>query len=174
MAEVNIIVSFVRTAMLFVSTSILILAGCIAVLGQLESLYVVLSKLSFSRPALPELMEIQLLTLACIFVFAFFKFLWRVRLFNNALVLIGAAPQPGQCDDVIKRECPRQTALVIGRAAMNFNGGSRTYYFGLGLLPWFVHPYFLVISTIIVILDLYRRDFRSVTRQLLDDLRAHH
>ncbi|MDA0997454.1 MAG: DUF599 domain-containing protein [Proteobacteria bacterium] len=127
-----------------------------------------------SRPALPELMEIQLLTLACIFVFAFFKFLWSIRLFNNVLVLIGAAPQPGQCDEVIKREYPRQTTLVIGRAAMNFNGGSRTYYFGLDLLPWFVHPYLLIVSTVIVILVLYRRDFRSVTLQLLDDLRAHH
>ncbi len=174
MADVNIVVSFIRTAMLFVSTSILVLAGCIAVLGQMESLYLVVAKLSFARPALPELMELQVFGLACIFVYAFFKFLWCIRQFNNVLILIGAAPHPGQCDDTLKSQYPVQVARVIGRAMGNFNRGSRAYYFGLGLLPWFVHPWLLAASTVLVILVLYRRDFRSVTLQALEDLRAHH
>lgn len=174
MPDVNITVSFVRSSMMFASTTILLMAGALAMLGQIENVREIIAGLPFGRPASRGLMEIQLIFLAAIFVFAFFKFVWAVRLFNNMLVLLGAAPQSKDCDPNIIHEYPAHMARFLQRAQHNLNLGTRAYAFGLGLLPWFLHPMLLIASTVVVIYMLYRRDFRSLSLKALEDLREHH
>ena len=174
MPDVNIAVSFVRVSMMFASTSILFLAGSLAMLGQVDNVREIIAGLAHARPASRTLMEIQLFILTAIFVYAFFKFIWAIRLFDNMLILLGAAPQSVDCDETIKREYPGHMAKVVNRATFNLNRGMRAYTFGLGLLPWFLHPLLLVASTFVVIAVLYRRDFRSASLQALEDLREHH
>lgn len=174
MPDVNIAVSFSRTAMMFASTSILLLAGAMAMLGQIDSVRTLIAGIDHARPASGFLIELQLFTLTSIFVYAFFKFVWAIRLFNNLLILVGAAPQPTDCDSVIRQEYPRHMARFASRAFANQNRGTRAYTFGLGLLPWLLHPYLLIVSTLVVIAVLYRRDFRSLSLEVLEDLRGHH
>ncbi len=174
MPDVNITVSFVRVSMMFASTSILFLAGSLAMLGQVDNVREIIAGLAYARPASRVLMEVQLFLLTGIFVYAFFKFVWAVRLFDNMLILLGAAPQSTDCDETIKREYPKHMARFAGRATYNLNRGQRAYTFGLGLLPWFLHPILLVVSTLVVIAVLYRRDFRSASLKALEDLREHH
>ncbi|MDA8637581.1 DUF599 domain-containing protein [Rhodospirillales bacterium] len=174
MPDVNITVAFVRSSIMFASTSILLIAGAVALLGQIESVRAILGELAYARPAPKALMEIQVFVLAGIFIYAFFTFVWAIRLFNNMLVLLGAAPQSTDCDEVIRREYPRHMALFAGRAFRFSNRGMRAYAFGLALLPWFVHPLMLIGSTLIVLTVLYRRDFRSVSLEVLEELRTHH
>lgn len=173
MPDVNIAVSFVRVSMMFASTSILFLAGSLAMLGQIENVHEIIAGLAYARPASRTLMEIQIFILTAIFVYAFFKFIWAIRLFDNMLILLGAAPQNTDCDETIKREYPKHMAQVANRANFNLNRGQRAYTFGLGLLPWFLHPLLLVASTVVVLAVLYRRDFRSASLKALEDLRAH-
>ena len=97
MPDVNIMVSFVRSSMMFASTTILLMAGALAMLGQIDNVRELIAGLPHARAASRGLMEIQLIMLTSIFVFAFFKFLWSIRLFNNMLVLLGAAPQSSDC-----------------------------------------------------------------------------
>ena len=163
MPDVNIAVSFVRVSMMFASTFILFLAGSLAMLGQVDNVREIIAGLAHAHPASRILMEIQLFILMAIFVYAFFKFIWAIRLFDNMLILLGAAPQNIDCDETIKREYPKYMAQVANRANFNLNRGQRAYIFGLGLLPWFLHPLLLVASTIIVIAVLYRRDFCLVS-----------
>ena len=174
MPDVNIAVSFVRVSMMFASTFILFLAGSLAMLGQVDNVREIIAGLAHAHPASRILMEIQLFILMAIFVYAFFKFIWAIRLFDNMLILLGAAPQNKDCDETIKREYPKYMAQVANRANFNLNRGQRAYIFGLGLLPWFLHPLLLVASTIVVIAVLYRRDFCLVSLCALEDLRAHH
>ncbi len=174
MPDVNIAVSFVRVSMMFASTFILFLAGSLAMLGQVDNVREIIAGLAHAHPASRILMEIQLFILMAIFVYAFFKFIWAIRLFDNMLILLGAAPQNIDCDETIKREYPKYMAQVANRANFNLNRGQRAYIFGLGLLPWFLHPLLLVASTIVVIAVLYRRDFCLVSLRALEDLRAHH
>ena len=174
MPDVNIAVSFVRVSMMFASTFILFLAGSLAMLGQVDNVREIIACLAHAHPASRILMEIQLFILMAIFVYAFFKFIWAIRLFDNMLILLGAAPQNIDCDETIKREYPKYMAQVANRANFNLNRGQRAYIFGLGLLPWFLHPLLLVASTIVVIAVLYRRDFCLVSLCALEDLRARH
>ncbi len=173
MPDVNIAVSFVRVAMMFGSTSILLLAGSLAMLGQIESVREIIGGLAYARPASRILMEIQLFSLTSIFVYAFFKFVWAVRLFNNMLILLGAAPQPSDCDDAVRAAYPKHMARFLERASLNLNRGMRAFTFGLALLPWLLHPFLLIASTVIVITVVHRRDFRSVSVEVLEDLRRH-
>ena len=63
---------------------------------------------------------------------------------------------------------------LMDRAFQNMNQGTRAFTFGLALLPWLVHPVLLLLSTVLVLAVNYRRDFRSVSLEVLEDLREHH
>ena len=102
-----------------------------------------------------------------IFVYAFFKYAWCLRQFNYSLILIGAAPQPQDCDEKVISDYPVRAARVLTRATSTFNRGLRAYYFGLALLTWFVQPWMLAVSAVGVILVLYRRDYHSQTLDAL-------
>ncbi|MEQ8229625.1 MAG: DUF599 domain-containing protein [Rhodospirillales bacterium] len=172
MADVQIVNAYIRSGGLFISTTLLVLAGVVALLGQIENLRVIIHDISMAQPASRRLMEFRIFILMLVFVYAFFKFAWCLRQFNYTLVMIGAAPQSTQCDETIMQGFPARAAVILSRAQDNFNRGLRSYYFALALLPWFIHPVLLFITTIWVILVLYRRDFRSVTLKTLAEIGA--
>jgi uncharacterized membrane protein len=62
----------------------------------------------------------------------------------------------------------RHAAKVLDQSGHEYNKGLRTYYFALAYLSWFLHPAMLVVSSLIVVAVLYRREYRSrVLRELL-------
>lgn len=170
MPDVQIVNAYIRSGGLFISTTLLVLAGVVAVMGQIENLRIIVHDIAIAQPASRRLMELRLFVLMIIFVYAFFKFAWCLRQFNYALIMIGAAPKTEDCDAAFMAAFPPRAASILGRAANNFNRGLRSYYFALALLPWFIHPAFLLVTTVWVIIVLSRRDFRSVTLKTLSDL----
>jgi uncharacterized membrane protein len=167
MPDVNIVAAHIRSGTLFASTSILILAGSVAILGNVDRLRIVISELSFAAEPKAEILEIKVFVLMGIFVYAFFKYAWCLRQFNFSLILIGAAPKPEDCDERVMADYPVRTAQVLTRATNTFNRGLRAYYFGLASLIWFVQPWMFALSAVWVILVLYRRDYRSQTLDAL-------
>lgn len=167
MPDVNIVTAHIRSGTLLASTSILILAGTVAILGNIDRLRTVISELSFATEPRAEILEIKVFVLIAIFVYAFFKYAWCLRQFNYALVLVGAAPLPSDCDDKVVSDYPARAAQVLTRASNTFNRGLRAYYFGLASLTWFIQPWLLALSSVWVILVLYRRDYRSQTLDAL-------
>ncbi len=163
MPDVMIIVAHIRSGTLFASTSILILAGIVAILGNIGRLSTVITELSFAATASKELLELKVFMLLAIFVYGFFKFAWCLRQFNYALILIGAAPDKEDCNDEIRKNYPQRTALLLTRASGTFNRGLRAYYFGLATLTWFIHPWMFVFACVLVLMILYRRDYMSQT-----------
>lgn len=169
MADVNIVVAHIRSCALLASTSILILAGVVAILGHVDLVRSIISALSFAAPAVPELTELKIFVLLGIFIYAFFKFAWCLRQFNYSLVLIGAAPLADRCNEDERPVYAVRAARVITRAAGTFNRGLRAYYFGLGTLSWFIQPGIYMAVVVWVIIVLYRRDYRSETLGALAD-----
>jgi uncharacterized membrane protein len=169
MADVNIVTAHMRSAMLFASITILILAGVVTILGNVGRAREVVSELSFAVSASQELWEIKVLVLMFIFVYAFFKYAWCLRQFNFTLIFIGAAPLPEEVNVRERKDYPDRGARLMDRGIISYNRGLRAYYFGLALLWWFIGPIFLAISTIWVVAVLYRRDFRSVVLQTLSE-----
>jgi len=167
MPDIQIVVAVIRSASLFASTTLFILAGLVAVLGALDKAREVASALTFTVNASQELWEVKVLLLILIFVYAFFKFAWSLRQNNIGLLVIGAAPIAGKDDGIGHKAYAERCAQVMTRAVNTFNRGQRAYYFGLATLSWFVQPWCFVIASVWVVLVLYRREFRSVVLRVL-------
>ena len=92
MVDTQILGNLQRSLGFFASTTILLVAGLIAVLGATEQAIQTLTEVPFSVAATKEVWHVKVLLLIVIFVYAFFKFAWAFRLTNNCAILIGAAP----------------------------------------------------------------------------------
>jgi len=167
MADVNIVTAHMRAGILFSSISILLMAGVMAILGNLGKARELASELSFAVAASREMWEIKVIMLLLIFVYAFFKYVWCIRQFNFSLVFIGAAPMPDDVTERDRKTFPQSGARLVERGIITFNRGLRAYYFGLALLAWFIGPVYLAVAAIWVVAVLFRRDFRSQTLQAL-------
>ena len=166
----NIMAALMRSVSLFSSTSILILAGLLAMLGAVDKVQGLVQDLPLAAVGTRTEWELKILLLVLIFIYAFFKFAWSLRQFNYALVLIGGAPEPDQADSAQADDFVAATARVITGAVLNFNRGIRGYYFGLAVLSWFLHPVLFAAVTVWVVAVLYRREFRSYTLTLLESV----
>lgn len=164
--DIQILRSLGGSASFFASTSILVLAGLIAVLGATDKAIELLRDFPFSISVSRELWEVKVLTLIVVFIYAFFKFGWAMRQLNYCSIMVGSV---GSNEDVTDadRERARNAANVATIASTHTNRGIRAYYFGLALLAWHIHPLALIASTLTVVLVLYRREFHSRTLRLI-------
>jgi uncharacterized membrane protein len=166
MVDIQIIANLMRSASFFASTTVLIIAGLIAVLGARLQAMAMIRELPFAADSPPLLWDLKVLLLIVLFVYAFYKFTWALRHYNYCLVLIGAIPGPSQLTDGSRRIAER-AARVASSTARHFNHGIRAYYFGLAALSWFIQPWLFAALTVWVVLVLYRREFRSRLLQTL-------
>ena len=160
-ADVNILRNLLQGVSFFASTTLLILAGLLAILGASDRGIEIVRALPFAAGTTPGQWEMKLLVLGVIFVYAFFKFTWALRQFNYCSVLIGAAPKTADGDYA------RRAAEVSTHASKDFNQGLRAYYFSLAALGWFVHPWVFVVATTLVAVVLYLREHHSTTMKML-------
>lgn len=169
MQDVQALATQMRSVSLFASTTIFILGGLVALFGGIDQMRRVLSDIPFAEPTPPGVLEIKLFGLIVIFVYAFFKFAWSLRQFNYGLSLIGSAPDPAEARASDRHVHAERMARIATLAVGSFNRGVRAYYFALAALPWFVHPAAFLAATGLVVLVVYRREFRSFTLDTLTD-----
>jgi uncharacterized membrane protein len=151
----------------FASSSLIALGGCFALLGASDRVLEVLSNLPLggapSRPAF----QIKVLGLVLILAFSFFKFGWAYRLFNYCSILIGAVPIPhGEASrNPVTQTAVWRAAQMNMLAGKHFNSGLRGVFFSIGYLGWFVDPVVFVLSTLLLLAVLVRRQFFSAARR---------
>lgn len=162
-ADASVIGNLERNASFFASSTLIILAGILTVLGASDRALSLLADLPLVQQTSQSMSEIKLLCLAVVFVYAFFTFSWCMRQYNFAAVLVGSAPMIGerQVSEQERKAFAARAARVISLAANQFNFGLRSYYFGMALLSWFVSPWAFVAMSTGVVLILYRREFHS-------------
>ena len=153
----------------FASTSALIIGGLAALMGSGEKVQQLLERLPYVAKSSPVLFEIKLIMLISIFVYAFFKFAWSLRLSHYASIMIGATPllDPTRDNLVDCEDHAARAARLVGIAAEHSNSGLRGYYYAIAGMAWFFHPLAFAIATSWIILILLRRDFFSRSRRLL-------
>jgi uncharacterized membrane protein len=106
--------------------------------------------------------------LAIIFVYAFFKFAWSYRLYNYFAILIGAAPPSSEQNSVAAKVFAQRAAAICADAGQHFNRGQRAFFFALGYLGWFLGPVPLALTTLAVLIVMWRRQFDSKSRRAFD------
>lgn len=167
MVDVNIMRNLTRSSQFFASTTMLILGALVALMGYVQQALDVVSGLPFTVKGTQRAIELKMLLLVVIFVYAFFKFSWGIRQLNFCSILVGAAPKPPQGDPEQHAGHINRIARITSSASINFNNGLRAYYFALAALAWFLHPWLMIVATAWVVYVLYRREFRSKTLNAL-------
>lgn len=162
-ADASVIGNLERNASFFASSTLIILAGILTLLGSAERTVSVLADLPFVASPTRGLSELKLLCLAVVFVYAFFTFSWCMRQYNFAAVLVGSAPMIGErhVGEQERNAFAERAARVVSMAAHQFNQGLRSYYFGLAMLAWFINPWIFMLVTAGVVGVLYQREFHS-------------
>ncbi|MEQ8816657.1 MAG: DUF599 domain-containing protein [Thalassobaculum sp.] len=159
--DVQILQSLTGNSAFLASTAIFVIGGLAAVLGAAADVVAVLNGFDYFAVTSQNRFGFKVALMILIFMHAFFRLAWSMRLHNNAGVVLGAIPQPGTGDPAMARSRAAVAARLVTLAARHYNGGMHSYYFGLAACAWFLHPAGLIAATAWVVAILYRREFRS-------------
>ncbi|MEO8344430.1 MAG: DUF599 domain-containing protein [Betaproteobacteria bacterium] len=164
----SLIGNLVQSVSFYASTTTYVIAGLIAVAGTIDRLMAVSAELPFGHAVAREAVEVKVIMLAAIFIFAYFKFTWSLRQFNYLSILIGAAPSPTSSDTDLEPFARKFSTLQM-LAGDDFNRGIRAYYFGFAAGTWFVSGYHFLAFTLVILAVLWRRDFHSPAMRVLSE-----
>jgi uncharacterized membrane protein len=160
--------NFVQSAVFFASTAILIIGGLVAALGASDKVLSAITALPFVSPTTQDLWGLKVVSAIAVYMYAFVKFIWAVRLANYSSILFSAAPfNAGNFND----EYAVELGKMIGLFGLHFNQGLRANFFALAILAWWINPYFFMASTGMVLYVLYRREFRSKSLKAVNRLK---
>lgn len=166
MVDIQIVRNLNRIAAFFASTSMLILAGLVTVLGSTDKAVRIVATVPLVSELTLLQWEMRLIGMTLIFIYAFFKFSWSIRQLSYVSIQIGAmTPSTAVDEDCYRRsDCIARIATL---AAKHSNRGLRGFYFATALAASFIHPFALMAASTWVVLVLYRREFRSQTLAIL-------
>jgi uncharacterized membrane protein len=166
--DVSILANLSNGSTFFASTTLLILGGLLALLGTTDKVASVVADLPFTRAQPERIWDLKILLLTGIFMFAFFKFTWSLRLYHFCSVMVGGAP-PVDAPPSLREAFSRRATHTITIAAESFNNGLRAYYFSVAAITWFLNPWAWMATTAWIVLILYVREFRSEALRAMTD-----
>ena len=166
--DAALIANLLHSLSFYANTSIYIIAALFAALGALDHLMLIASDMPFAHVLSREAMEIKLLILIGVFIVAYFKFTWSLRQFNLLSITLGSVPQKASPEAMEKHA--QRFATVNQCAGNDFNRGLRAYYFGMAVMAWMVSSWLFILTTLIIVIVLARREFYSpVLKALIED-----
>ena len=168
MSDVALIGNLMRSVSFFASTSLLVLASLIAVLGAVEHVIKIVRFIPYAQNDSAAFINLKLLLLVLIFIYAFFKLVWSLRQYNSTVIMVGAAPDVFEDDETLFSYA-NSLGIVINRATQHFIEGMRGFEYALAALAWFIHPYLFLTATTLVTLVVYRREFASRTLKAMTE-----
>ena len=161
--------NFVQSAVFFASTAILVVGGLVTTLGASEKALEAITALPFVSPVSQGLWELKVVSLIVVFIYAFVKFIWAVRLSNYSSILFSAAPFKIES---FSEAYAVELGKMIGLFGLHFNQGLRANFFALAILGWWINAYVFCLTTCLVLWVLYRREFRSKSLAAVTQLKA--
>jgi|TARA_B110000977_G_C11042411_1_gene479326 uncharacterized membrane protein len=163
MADIGAVANLERYVTLFASSSLLVLAGLVTLVGYTDDVVHIGRGIPFLPPQSSLEWQFKLFVLILMFVYAFFKFTWSLRQYGFATVMISSAPvvYGDISENKELMEHVNRSAKVLSMAANNFNFGLRAYYYSLAVLTWSIHPFVFMATTCFVVYILYSREFNS-------------
>jgi uncharacterized membrane protein len=154
----------------FASTTLLIVGGLLALLGSSEQTNALVSELPFAVRTSRLVLDLKLLLLTGVFVYAFFRFTWSLRQYSLGALLVAAAPDHKEFEQLGEADRARfadRAGGVMGLAAESHNDGLRAYYFAFAAAAWLVSPIAFAVGSAGVVWVLYMREFHSEALALM-------
>lgn len=147
----------------FASASMIAIGGGVALLGNAAVVKGLAAQLSLHEDAVG--IELKLILMLTFLANALLKFIWSNRLFGYCSIMMAAVPNDPADPHGYHRAA--QAAEVNITAARSFNRGLRAIYFALAALGWLAGPVALMIATAFTAGVLVRREFASVSREVI-------
>lgn len=135
------------------STSVLLIIGVLSMSAQGDKMEGTWHALNVAGAAHTELRLAKLLFMLLDLFVAFFSFSMAVRVFNHVGYMINVPLARNH-----KMISPAHVAIHLNRAGMFYSVGMRAYYFAVPLVFWLFGPHFMLLSTVALIMTLYRLD----------------
>lgn len=145
--------NFIMGTSLMASTAALLIIGTLTLSGQAENIAQGWHALSITGSHAAELWVFKVMFLLIDFIIAFFSFAMSIRLSNHVVFML-TVPE----HDVHHSLSPNAVARRLHRAGNMFTIGMRAFFFAIPLVFWLFGPYFLLISSIGLVISLYRLD----------------
>ena len=156
----------------FASTTILIIGGLLALLSSGERASSLVTELPFTARTSALVLDLKLVLLTGIFVYAFFRFTWSLRQYSLGAMLVASAPVHDEypaLGDAARQSFADRAGAMMGLAAESFNDGMRAYYFAFAAAAWLFTPLAFALGSAGVVWILYQREFHSEALALLRD-----
>ena len=154
--------NFVMGASLMASTAALLIVGTLTLSGQAQNIANSWHVLNLAGSHATELWIIKVMLLLVDFIVAFFAFAMSVRLANHVVFMVNVPEHTAH-----HSLSPKAVARRLHRAGNMFSIGMRAFFFAVPLVFWLFGPYFLLISSIGLVIALYQLD-RSESADMLD------
>jgi uncharacterized membrane protein len=145
--------NWIMGSSLMASTAALLIIGTLTLSGQAENITRSWHVLSMDSSYAAELWIIKVLCLLVTFIVAFFAFAMSVRLANHVVFMI-TVPE----FETHHNLSPESVARRLHRSGTMFSIGMRAFLFAIPLVFWLFGPYFLMISSVGLVIALYRLD----------------
>ncbi len=161
--DATVIDSLRQGTAFFASTCMIALGGGVALIGNAAVLKGLAAQLALDAGAVA--IELKIIVVLAFLANALLKFVWAHRLFGYCSIMMAAVP-----NDPADPYCYHragQAAEVNITAARSFNRGLRAIYFALGALGWLAGPLALMAATVVTTGILLRREFASVSREVI-------
>ena len=135
------------------STAVFMIIGVLTLSEQGEKLQAAWHALNMAGTTNPILWMMKLILLLLDLFVAFFSFAMAIRVFNHVGYMINVPLKLNH-----KMITPAHVATHLNRAGHFYSLGMRAYYFLVPLVFWLFGPYFMLVSTLVLIMVLYRID----------------
>jgi uncharacterized membrane protein len=159
--DANIMSSLQNGTAFFASTSLLAIGGVLTLLRSTEDVVSAMAEMPFGLTTTRLAWEVKVISLAMIFVYAFYKFAWSYRIFNYTAILVGAVPRLDEGNRDEAWGAVYRAAAMSVVAGRHFNRGQRAFFFALAYLGWFVSAYLFMAGTAACLFVMWRRQFAS-------------
>jgi uncharacterized membrane protein len=167
LADSRIVASLQSGTGFFASASLLVIGAALTFLHSTDDLRMVIGDLPLGVHVTRGQLEVKIIGLLVILVYAFFKFAWTYRLFNYVAILLGSMPPAAEAGTPEAEVHVQRATRLSESAGHHFNRGQRAIFFSLGYLGWFAGPYALMAATVATVIVMWRRQFVSESRRAL-------
>ncbi|MBI2718038.1 MAG: DUF599 domain-containing protein [Rhizobiales bacterium] len=133
----------------FGSATLLVLAGLVGTLINVNRLYIATRDLSFLGAMSAGLFTIYVAVLTLILALSFFAFTYSLRKMAYTFALMGGL-QATPADTPESRFLGEQTATVLTEAVRSINTGIRGFYYAVAALFLFAGPYVAIAATLAI------------------------
>lgn len=154
--------NFIMGSSLMASTAALLIIGTLTLSGQADHIAQNWHILSINGSFSTQLWILKVMLLLVVFIVAFFAFAMSVRLTNHVVFMLNV-PEHNAHHNL----SPKAVARRMQRAGSMFAIGMRAFFFAVPLVFWLFGPYFLLMSSIGLVITLYRLD-RSEPEDVLE------